>query len=119
MAQSVMREMTEMRDADPDAKDQGRMSFNEFMSLIEGATSLDFDQYVRLVHTTGRTHKIDQLEAVAASEAYDAVEAGVDLQAGSSSSSSSSTSSTAAAAAAALQLLAWSVAPTDYTCTCT
>ena len=39
------------------------MSFNEFMSLIEGATSLDFDHYVRLVHTTGKFHKIDQSEA--------------------------------------------------------
>ena len=39
------------------------MSCNEFMSLIEGATSLDFDHYVRLVHTTGKFHKIDQSEA--------------------------------------------------------
>jgi hypothetical protein len=65
MAQSVMRQMTEMRakDPDPNAQDPGRMSFNEFMSLIEGATSLDFDHYVRLVHTTGKFHQIDQSEA--------------------------------------------------------
>ena len=48
------------------------------MTLFDGADGIDFDQYVDLVHTTGKLEKIDAADAAAAEAAYDAVEAGLD-----------------------------------------
>ena len=77
--QAQMIARTIMRAADTDTTLRGRISFNEFMSLFEGADGIDFEEYVKLVHQTGKAHKIDQSEAAAAQAAYDAAETGHDL----------------------------------------
>lgn len=77
--EAMMMAQTIMRAADRDTSLQGRLTFNEFMSLFDGTTALDFDQYVKLVHTTGKAEKLDEDARAAASRAYDDVEAGVDL----------------------------------------
>ena len=77
--EAMMMAHTIMRAADRDTNLQGRLSFNEFMSLFDGTTALDFDSYVKLVHTTGKADKLDEQAREAASQAYDDVAAGVDL----------------------------------------
>jgi len=78
--QALLIAQTIIRAADTDTNLQGRISFNEFMTLFDGADGIDFDQYVDLVHTTGKLEKIDAADAAAAEAAYDAVEAGVDAK---------------------------------------
>ena len=79
--EAMMMAQTIMRAADRDTALHGRLTFNEFMSLFDGTTALDFDQYVKLVHTTGKAEKLDETARAEASQAYDDVEAGVDLAA--------------------------------------
>jgi LSD1 subclass zinc finger protein len=79
--EAMMMAQTIMRAADRDTSLQGRLTFNEFMSLFDGTTALDFDQYVKLVHTTGKAEKLDETARAEASKAYDDVAAGVDLKA--------------------------------------
>ena len=77
--QAQMIARTIMHAADTDTGLRGRISFNEFMSLFEGADGIDFEEYVNLVHKTGKKHKIDQTEAAAAEAAYAAAAQGTDL----------------------------------------
>lgn len=51
----------------------GRISFNEYMSLLEGSTAMDFNGFVSLVHTTGEVSKLDQASVLSASQEYDNV----------------------------------------------
>ena len=84
---SVTKENAEMmaatilRAANKDTGLEGRLSFNEFMSLFDGTTALDFDRFVELVHTTGKAKKLDEYARQQAQLAYDQVEAGIDLKA--------------------------------------
>merc|ERR1719345_177837 len=91
--EAMMMAQTIMRAADRDTALHGRLTFNEFMSLFDGTTALDFDQYVKLVHTTGKAEKLDEGARKAASQAYDDVEAGVDLAARRSGSTDELTAS--------------------------
>ena len=58
----------------------GRITFNDFMSLVEGGEALDFDQFVRLVHTTGKVDRLAQSDVQEALEAYDEVATGVEIE---------------------------------------
>ena len=57
---------------------------------------------MRLVHTVGTGHQIDQHEAASASEAYDAVEAGVDLASDRKSADSKSATDASTSASTAV-----------------
>ena len=65
---------TIMRAADKDSSTKGRISFDEFMSLFEGAAGIHFDDYVKLVDTTAE-YSIREESKKAAAAAYDKVEA--------------------------------------------
>jgi len=51
----------------------GRLSFTEYMSLLEGNSSMDFDSFVSLVHTTGQLHALNSKDMLEASHAYESV----------------------------------------------
>jgi hypothetical protein len=61
-----------------DSGGDSHLTFTEFMSCLEGGT-LNFDRFVDLVHTTAKLDKLNAEERVKAAQAYDAVEAGIDL----------------------------------------
>ena len=52
------------------------------MSCFEGGDTLDFDQFVNLVHTTGKIEKLSQSDITRATSAYDAVAvaSGIDIE---------------------------------------
>lgn len=71
IAQTIVRTADNSKD--------GKITFNEFMNCLEGGDTLDFNRFVDLVYTTARKGQLDAASKLAASEAYDAVEAGIDL----------------------------------------
>ena len=48
---------------------------------MQAGSSLPWEAYVNLVHTTAKNRNLDLSKAAEAVAAYDAVQAGVDLQA--------------------------------------
>ena len=70
VAQTVLKVADEMGD---EGSSDGRISFNEYMSLLEGATAMDFNGFVSLVHTTGRISELDKKSVISASKEFDSV----------------------------------------------
>ena len=68
VAQTVLKVADVEKD---DGSADGRISFNEYMSLLEGSTAMDFNSFVSLVHTTGAVSKLDRASILSASQAYD------------------------------------------------
>ena len=68
VAQTVLKVADIEKD---DGSADGRISFNEYMSLLEGSTAMDFNGFVSLVHTTGEVSKLDRASVLSASLEYD------------------------------------------------
>ena len=65
---------TVLKVADKEVDDRqgtGKISFNEFMTLLEGSSALDFQAFVSLVHTTGDARSLDPKVISKANRAYD------------------------------------------------
>lgn len=56
-ALEVAYTILEVADDKSAGEDKGTISFTEYMTLLEGSTALNFDDFVALVHTTGNAKK--------------------------------------------------------------